>query len=191
MSRQWLEAVVGSVAAEKVLLYPLMPSLRARLNAALDSLPFAEQQRYFVAEPGRGGAVRRCDSPGRIVLNRGSRGHGVARRSHAHPARVRRRRSAPCPISNFVFALERKPGMKVALAAYTGRAPAPAHVPIRAAPDAAKPLRQRAHAVLMVRPAAFGWNPETAASNRFQRRDPAAPGQRAATGSDGVRCAGR
>jgi hypothetical protein len=42
-----LEAVVGSVAAEKVLLYPLMPSLRALLNAALDSLPFAEQQRYF------------------------------------------------------------------------------------------------------------------------------------------------
>jgi hypothetical protein len=28
----------------------------------------------------------------------------------------------------------------------------------------------------MIRPAAFGWNPETAASNRFQRRDPAAPG---------------
>ena len=43
-------------------------------------------------------------------------------------------------------------------------------------PDPATPLRQRAHAVLMVRPAAFGWNPETAASNRFQRRDPAAPG---------------
>lgn len=95
-----LEAVVGSVAAEKVLLYlenyeqaygreiaaafdlaqsqvqkqlvklesggvlvsrlagrtrlyqwnprnPLVPSLRALLNAALDSLPAAEQQRYF------------------------------------------------------------------------------------------------------------------------------------------------
>ena len=37
-------------------------------------------------------------------------------------------------------------------------------------------INQRAHAVLMIRPTAFGWNPETAASNRFQRRDPAAPG---------------
>ena len=35
---------------------------------------------------------------------------------------------------------------------------------------------QCAHAVLMIRPTAFGWNPETAASNRFQRRDPAVPG---------------
>jgi hypothetical protein len=40
----------------------------------------------------------------------------------------------------------------------------------------AKPLDQCAHAVLMIRPAAFCWNPETAASNRFQRRDPVAPG---------------
>jgi hypothetical protein len=31
-------------------------------------------------------------------------------------------------------------------------------------------LRQCASAVLMVRPASFGWNPETAASNRFQAR---------------------
>ena len=30
------------------------------------------------------------------------------------------------------------------------------------------PVRQCAAAVLMVRPASFGWNPETAASNRFQ-----------------------
>ena len=34
--------------------------------------------------------------------------------------------------------------------------------------DCGDPLRQCAGAVLMVRPAAFGWNPETAASNRFQ-----------------------
>ena len=32
------------------------------------------------------------------------------------------------------------------------------------------PERQCADAVLMVRPARFGWNPETADSNRFQRR---------------------
>ena len=32
------------------------------------------------------------------------------------------------------------------------------------------PLCQSADAVLMVRPAAFGWNPETAASNAFQQR---------------------
>jgi len=31
--------------------------------------------------------------------------------------------------------------------------------------------RQAASAVLMIRPAAFGYNPETAASNRFQRED--------------------
>jgi hypothetical protein len=31
------------------------------------------------------------------------------------------------------------------------------------------PERQCADAVLMVRPARFGWNPETADSNRFQR----------------------
>jgi hypothetical protein len=43
-------------------------------------------------------------------------------------------------------------------------------------PDVATPLDQCAHAVLMIRPTAFGWNPETAASNRFQHRDLAAPG---------------
>ena len=56
-------------------------------------------------------------------------------------------------------------------------------------PDGAKPLDQRAHAVLMIRPAAFGWNPETAASNRFQRRDPTATGSArnvAATEFDGL-----
>jgi hypothetical protein len=35
---------------------------------------------------------------------------------------------------------------------------------------------QSAAAVLMVRPASFGWNPETAASNRFQADAPAAHG---------------
>jgi hypothetical protein len=43
-------------------------------------------------------------------------------------------------------------------------------------PGVAKPLDQCANAALMIRPTAFGWNPETAASNRFQRRDPVAPG---------------
>jgi len=38
--------------------------------------------------------------------------------------------------------------------------------------DGAVPLAQCAPAVMMVRPTAFGWNPDTAASNRFQRRDP-------------------
>ena len=42
--------------------------------------------------------------------------------------------------------------------------------------DGAGPLTQCAPAVMMVRPTAFGWNPETAASNRFQRRDSAPPG---------------
>lgn len=37
-------------------------------------------------------------------------------------------------------------------------------------------LRQCADAVLMVRPAAFGFNVETEASNRFQQRDTATPG---------------
>ena len=41
------------------------------------------------------------------------------------------------------------------------------------------PERQRADAVLMVRPARFGWNPETADSNRFQRSG-IAPGDAAA-----------
>ena len=42
--------------------------------------------------------------------------------------------------------------------------------------------RQAAPAVLMVRPAAFGYNAETAASNRFQRDDGAAATARAAAG---------
>ena len=42
--------------------------------------------------------------------------------------------------------------------------------PLAAAPAPAAPLRQQcADAVLMVRPAAFGYNPETAATNTFQR----------------------
>ena len=36
-------------------------------------------------------------------------------------------------------------------------------------PEQARPEAQCAQAVLMVRPARFGWNPETAESNRFQR----------------------
>jgi hypothetical protein len=42
--------------------------------------------------------------------------------------------------------------------------------------------RQAAPAVLMVRPAAFDYNPETAASNRFQRDDGGAATARAAAG---------
>ena len=42
--------------------------------------------------------------------------------------------------------------------------------------------RQAASAVLMIRPAAFGYNPETAASNRFQRDDGGAATERAAAG---------
>ena len=34
--------------------------------------------------------------------------------------------------------------------------------------EQARPEAQCAQAVLMVRPAHFGWNPETAESNRFQ-----------------------
>jgi hypothetical protein len=37
-------------------------------------------------------------------------------------------------------------------------------------------LRQSADAVLMVRPAAFGWNPETCASNTFQQQGTGPPG---------------
>lgn len=37
-------------------------------------------------------------------------------------------------------------------------------------------MKQAADTVLMVRPADFGWNPETAASNVFQQRASAAPG---------------
>src|SRR6185437_8412530 len=36
--------------------------------------------------------------------------------------------------------------------------------------------RQCAEAVLVVRPASFGYNPETAASNRFQHESPGAAG---------------
>ncbi|MBK6452201.1 MAG: hypothetical protein KA760_05100 [Steroidobacteraceae bacterium] len=36
--------------------------------------------------------------------------------------------------------------------------------------------RQTADAVLMVRPASFGWNPQTQASNRFQRDEPGLAG---------------
>ena len=52
------------------------------------------------------------------------------------------------------------------------------------------PLRQCADAVFMVRPAAFGFNPETAASNAFQRQEtvPAEP-TRARAESDAVRVA--
>jgi hypothetical protein len=42
------------------------------------------------------------------------------------------------------------------------------------------PLAQSASAVLMVRPAHFGWNPDTGASNRFQRQD-GTPAPQAAT----------
>jgi len=61
------------------------------------------------------------------------------------------------------------------------------------------PRRQCAEAVLMVRPASFGYNPETAASNKFQRQSSSAAGADAAAGrrefdglagallSDGVR----
>jgi hypothetical protein len=45
-----------------------------------------------------------------------------------------------------------------------------------AAPVGAPVLRQSADAVLMVRPAAFGWNPETAGSNTFQRQGPGPAG---------------
>jgi len=38
------------------------------------------------------------------------------------------------------------------------------------------PLAQDAGDVLMIRPAAFGWNPETAGSNRFQRQESLEPG---------------
>jgi len=49
----------------------------------------------------------------------------------------------------------------------------------RRPPAAIQPL-QAAAAVLMVRPASFGWNPETAASNRFQADAPADAAARAA-----------
>ena len=39
---------------------------------------------------------------------------------------------------------------------------------------------QAAAAVLMVRPASFGWNPQTQPSNRFQRDDPALAGDASA-----------
>jgi hypothetical protein len=42
------------------------------------------------------------------------------------------------------------------------------------------PRRQCAEAVLLVRPARFGYNPETAASNRFQRQPSGAGGEAAA-----------
>lgn len=45
----------------------------------------------------------------------------------------------------------------------TGHPPAARHV-------ATSPQAQCARAVLMIRPAAFGWNPETAGSNRFQQQ---------------------
>lgn len=45
----------------------------------------------------------------------------------------------------------------------TGHPPAERHV-------ATSPQAQCARAVLMIRPAAFGWNPETAGSNRFQQQ---------------------
>jgi hypothetical protein len=38
------------------------------------------------------------------------------------------------------------------------------------------PMSQTTDAALMVRPAAFGWNPETAGSNAFQRPDPGPAG---------------
>jgi hypothetical protein len=50
-------------------------------------------------------------------------------------------------------------------------------------------LSQAAGAVLMVRPSAFGWNPETAASNRFQqpgRADPGVSARRAVEEFDGL-----
>ncbi len=43
---------------------------------------------------------------------------------------------------------------------------------IASGPTRAPALRQTADAVFMLRPAGFGWNPETEASNRFQRSSP-------------------
>ena len=44
----------------------------------------------------------------------------------------------------------------------------PGEFPAHSSPAERETLRQCADSVLMIRPAAFGWNPDTAASNRFQ-----------------------
>ncbi|MCX7053213.1 MAG: arginine deiminase-related protein [Proteobacteria bacterium] len=48
----------------------------------------------------------------------------------------------------------------------------PADLPLRATAGQSTADAQTADAVLMVRPASFGWNPQTQASNRFQRAEP-------------------
>jgi hypothetical protein len=53
--------------------------------------------------------------------------------------------------------------------------------PTRAASGAPASLRQTTDAVLMVRPMAFGWNPETAGSNAFQRPGSGAGGRQQAS----------
>lgn len=52
----------------------------------------------------------------------------------------------------------------------------PTDFPPLATPGHAAADAQTADAVLMVRPASFGWNPQTQASNRFQRDEPALAG---------------
>ncbi|MGB7740966.1 MAG: arginine deiminase-related protein, partial [Steroidobacteraceae bacterium] len=48
----------------------------------------------------------------------------------------------------------------------------PADLPLHATAGHSTANAQTADAVLMVRPASFGWNPQTQASNRFQRAEP-------------------
>jgi hypothetical protein len=52
----------------------------------------------------------------------------------------------------------------------------PADLPLQSSVDPATANAQTAAAVLMVRPASFGWNPQTQASNRFQRDEPGLAG---------------
>jgi hypothetical protein len=61
---------------------------------------------------------------------------------------------------------------------------------ILSGPDAPATAQQSANAVMMVRPASFGSNPQTQASNRFQQDDPAAAAganERACEEFDGLR----
>ncbi len=52
----------------------------------------------------------------------------------------------------------------------------PADLPLQAIAGHSSADAQTADAVLMVRPASFGWNPQTQASNRFQRDEPGLAG---------------
>jgi hypothetical protein len=52
----------------------------------------------------------------------------------------------------------------------------PADLPLHATARRSAADAQTADAVLMVRPASFGWNPQTQASNRFQRDEPGLAG---------------